>query len=373
VPALLSPESLADALRIRDLTDPREGPHALQLLVDAAMTSLADTWPCEVRISRSRPIVPVEDNYERLRYSPDAVTRDARYTRYVSETCVLRSHTSALIPPALRTLAVNPAGDVLLACPGLVYRRDSIDRLHSATPHQLDLWRVTQQRRLGDDDLHAMVDLVLGATLPDRAWRWTPAQHPYTTSGRQIDVWYEGDWVEVGECGLAAQAVLSEAGLDAGTTSGLALGVGLDRLLMIRKGLPDIRLLRSTDPRVSDQLCDLSPWRPVSRHPPVLRDISVAVSSGSTGEEIGDRVREALGPDSDAIEDVTVLEHTSYDELPPTAVDRLGLEPHQENVLVRIVLRDLHRTLTAAEANDLRDRIWAAIDEGFSHASTTRR
>jgi phenylalanyl-tRNA synthetase alpha chain len=265
VPALLSPESLADALRIRDLTDPREGPHALQLLVDAAVNALADAWRCEVRISRSRPIVSIEDNYERLRYSADAVTRDARYTRYVSETCVLRSHTSAMIPPALRELAANPVGDVILACPGLVYRRDSIDRIHSATPHQLDLWRVIQNGdRQDDTDLHAMVDLVLSATLPGRAWRWTPAEHPYTTGGRQIDVLHDGDWVEVGECGLAAETVLADASLDVARASGLALGIGLDRILMIRKELPDIRLLRSTDPRVSDQLGDLSRWHPVS-------------------------------------------------------------------------------------------------------------
>jgi phenylalanyl-tRNA synthetase alpha chain len=365
VPVLLAPDAIADALRIRDLTDPQKGPHALQVLVDAAVAALGEAWDCEVRICRSRPIVSVEDNYERLRYSPSAVTRDARYTRYVSETCVLRSHTSALIPPALRALAADCMDDVLLACPGIVYRRDSIDRLHSATPHQLDLWRIVRGvDPLSADDLRAMVDLVLDATLPGQPWRWTPADHPYTRAGRQIDVLHDETWVEVGECGLASPAVLADAGLDVGDTSGLALGIGLDRLLMLRIGLPDIRLLRSTEPRVTDQLRDLSTWQPVSPHPPVVRDISVAVAADVTIEELGDRIREMLGADSSRVEDVSVLSTTPYDQLPPAAVDRLGIRPHQHNVLLRLVLRDLDRTLTSEEGNALRDRIWAAVDEG---------
>ena len=90
-------------------------------------------------------MVAVEDNYDRLGYAPADIVRDARYSRYVTETVMLRSHTTAGIPPALRRLASSqpdePGSDVLLALPGLCYRRDSIDRLHVGTPHQVDLWR----------------------------------------------------------------------------------------------------------------------------------------------------------------------------------------------------------------------------------------
>ena len=56
--------------------------------------------------------------------------------------------------------------------------------------------------------------------------------------------------------------------------------MGLDRLLMLRKGIPDIRLLRSADPRVAGQMTDLEPYRPVSYLPAVTRDLSVAISVG---------------------------------------------------------------------------------------------
>ena len=348
---------------LRDLTDPAEGPHAIQLLVDAAVDALDRAWGAAVRRHRRSPVVDVEDNYDRLRIPPDAVARDVRYSHYVDERRMLRGHTSAMIPPALRDLAgEDPApDDVLLVCPGAVYRRDAIDRLHTGTPHQLDLWRVSRRARLGTGELDEMVGLLADALVPGRRWRAERRAHPYTLEGRQVDVeWGPGEWIEVWECGLAHPEVLARAGV-AGT--GLALGMGLDRLLMVRKGIPDIRLLRSTDPRVAGQLLDIDrPYRPVSTMPPVSRDVSVAVDADDAAEDLGDRVREALDPDeAEAVEEVAVLAETPYEDLPPAARDRLGIGPGQKNLLVRIVLRHLTRTLTDAEANAVRDRIYAAL------------
>ncbi|QRP43447.1 TetR/AcrR family transcriptional regulator [Amycolatopsis sp. FDAARGOS 1241] len=89
-----------------------------------AVGAVADRWGCEVRWWRGERIVTVEDNYDNLGYGTGDITRDSRYTRYVDDHRMLRSHTSALIPAALRALATDPAGDVLLACPGIVHRRD---------------------------------------------------------------------------------------------------------------------------------------------------------------------------------------------------------------------------------------------------------
>ena len=365
----LSPARLAGDLAVRDLTDPAQGGHAIQLLVAAAVAHLAAAWGCQVRWHRGPRVVPVEDNYDRLRIPTDAVSRDVRYTRYLDGRRLLRSHATAMVPAALRALATDPADDVLLVCPGVVYRRDAIDRLHAPTPHQLDLWRVAR-RPLGHPDLEEMVGLVVEALAPGRPWRWEARRHSYTLDGRQVDVCWDGEWVEVAECGLAHPEVLGDAGL-AGW-NGLAVGMGLDRLLMLRKGVPDIRLLRSTDPRIAGQMADLAPWRPVSAMPPVRRDLSVAVPADDAAEDLGDRVREALGPDADAVEEVAVLAETPYDRLPPRAVTRLGIAPHQKNVLVRVVLRHLERTLTDEEANQLRDRAYAALHQGSAHQWAAR-
>ena len=358
---MLTPEQLARDLAVRDLTDPAEGDHAIQRLLDLAVAALADRWGCDVRVARGPRIVTRADNYDHLRFDAGDVTRDARYTRYVDGDRLLRSHSSAMIPPALRALAAEPVDDVLLVCPGIVFRRDAIDRLHSGTPHQLDLWRITR-RPMDGDDLDEMIATLAAALVPGLAVRTEPRVHPYTLEGRQADALAGDEWVEVWECGLAHPDVLAGAGL--GGWSGLALGMGLDRLLMLRTGVPDIRLLRSNDPRVAEQLVDLQPYRPVSDLPVVRRDLSVAVDADDDAEDLGDRVRDALGDDADAIEAVEVLSSPGHDALPDAARARLGLGPSQKNLLVRLVLRPFDRTLTDAEANELRDRVYAALHRG---------
>jgi phenylalanyl-tRNA synthetase alpha chain len=363
MPAVLTPAELAAALSLRDLTDPAQGPHALQLLIAEILAALPGAHQ---RVVRAHPVVPVADNYDHLGYAAGAVTRDARYTRYAGPDRLLRSHTSAMVPPALRRLAAEPAWtDVLLACPGIVYRRDAIDRLRTGTPHQLDLWRLRTGTLTGTD-LDAMIATVLAAALPGAQYRAVPASHPYTTAGRQLDVLVDGEWVEVGECGLAATTVLRGAGLPAQVT-GLAMGLGLERLLMLRKGIPDIRLITATEPRVAAQLLDLAPYRPVSHHPPITRDLSLAVAADTDADLLGDAVRAALGADADAIESLEVRASTPVSALPPAAVARLGARPDQCNVLLRVVLRHPTRTLTDAEANEVRDRVYASLHDGTAY------
>jgi phenylalanyl-tRNA synthetase alpha chain len=279
MPITITDDQLARALRLRDLSDPACGPHAMQLLLGAIADALAGAWGCPVRTHRSSPIVTIEENYELLGYEADASTREARYTRYLDERRLLRSHTSAMIPSALHTVAAQPdCHEVVVACPGLVYRRDVVDRLHVGEPHQLDLWRVRRGAPLAEHDLEEMIGLVISAVLPGADHRTIPATHPYTRDGREVEVRIGDGWVELLECGLAGEHVLAAAGLDPSRWSGLALGLGLDRALMLRKGIGDIRLLRSDDPRVAGQILTLDPYRDVSSMPPANRDISIEVA-----------------------------------------------------------------------------------------------
>jgi phenylalanyl-tRNA synthetase alpha chain len=364
---LLSHEQLGRDLSVRDLSDPDAGPHAIQILLGRAAGALARHWDCQVRWRRGERIVPVADNYDLLGYDRADVTREARYSRYVAPGWMLRSHATALIPAALRRLAAEPDDDVLLVCPAMAYRRDSIDRLHTGTPHQADLWRVSRRSpALAGADLEEMIATLLGELLPGAQCRLTERVHPYTLGGRQVDVRHGAQWVEIGECGVAHPGVLRHAGLD-GTWSGLALGVGLDRLLMLMKEIPDIRLLRSADPRVAAQMSDLGRYHPVSTRPPVSRDLSVSVDAGDLDEDLGDRVRDALGQDAACVESVRILARTPGTELPAQALARLGARPEQDNLLVRVVLRGLDRTLTGRQANLLRDRVYAALHQGSAH------
>ena len=149
-------------------------------------------------------------------------------------------------------------------------------------------------------------------------------RHPRRPRNRR----QSGDrWVEVWECGLAGPDVLSAAGLTG--WHGLACGIGLDRLLMPHQGNPrhpDAALRRPAGRRSNAQL---SPYRPVSSHPAVRRDISVAVDKDDDADTLGDRVREALGADGTIVEEVAVLGETAYNRLPHAARDRLGAREGQ--------------------------------------------
>jgi phenylalanyl-tRNA synthetase alpha chain len=360
----LNIRALRQALNLRDLTDPDDGRHAMQILIDDILSALRREWGCEVKIHRESPIVSVEDNYNKLRYPPDGAARDARYSRYVTADALLRTMASAMVPGAMRSIAQNLPDDMLLACAGIVYRRDCIDRLHTGEPHQLDLWRVHRSKRMGVDELRRMIQVVVETALPAMQWRTEPRVHPYTLNGLQIDVNHKGEWIEIGECGIAHPEIIAENIPNVQGLSGLALGLGMDRLLMIRKDVKDIRLLRSHDPRVAAQMEDLSPYREVSSMPAVIRDISVVLDEHTSLEDIGDRVREAMLEDAGVVEDVAILSQTPYEALPPAAVKRLGISPKQKNVLLRVVLRALERTLTNGECNAYRDAIYASLHEG---------
>lgn len=360
----LEPERLCDALSVRDLSDPAQGPHAMSLLLAELVAAATGDGALPHRIERSSALVSTADNYDALGFDSAAITRDRRYSHYVSPTVMLRSHTSAGIPALLRALDARARQDEVLVLPGVVHRRDAIDRTHVGTPHQVDVWRVSSTARQTVDELLELVDRLVAAVVPGSRWREVPAEHPYTTHGRQIDVHVDGRWLELAECGLIDPALLERCGLDPNRWSGLALGLGLDRALMLRKGIDDIRLLRSDDPRIRAQLLDLSPWRPVSAMPPIRRDLSIVIDADDDDETLGDRVRGALGADADDLESVEVIARTAADDLPRSAQERLGIEVGQVNALLRIVLRPLARTLTDEEANALRDRVYLAVHRG---------
>ena len=95
--------------------------------------------------------------------------------------------------------------------------------------------------------------------------------------------------------------------------------------------------------------------------------MSIAVAPGTDAETLGDRVREVLGDRAVAVEDLAILSETPMRDLPQAAVERIGIQPGQTNLLVRLVLRHPTHTLTNAAANLLRDEVYAALHAGTVH------
>ena len=366
----LTKEELKKDLETRDLSDPSQGEHAIQIIMNDVLNALTKYWNCPVTIYRESPIVSIEDNYDALGIDKESVLRSEVYTRYVDDNHVLRTMASTMVPRGLQSIKdkINP--NRLLACVGLVYRRDQIDRLHTGVHHQLDLW-YTSETPVTEQDMQDMINIIVKTVTGDENANYEVKYktHPYTINGREIDV--NVDWcnkpVEILECGLTNPKVLEENGCSG--KYGLALGLGLERILMVRKNINDIRLIRSENEKVKAQMLDLKPYKEVSSMPPVVRDISVVVDKDLDIELLGDMIRSS-NVDEKLIEEVQILSETSYEELPEKARIRLGIEESEKNILVRIILRSLERTLTSEECNKYRDIIYKHISTKDGYLSS---
>jgi phenylalanyl-tRNA synthetase alpha chain len=309
-------------------------------------------------VIRRSPVVLTTDNYDRLFYEPDAIARSARYSHYIDEKRMLRTHTTAGIP----ALLAETESDRLIVCPGLVYRRDVVDRLHVGEPHQTDFW-IARQARLRRADLLEMIGVVVETMLPDRAYRCNETIHPYTMNGLEVEVQVGERWVEVLECGEIHPWLLNESNLPSQQWSGLAMGIGLDRLVMLIKQIDDIRLLRSNDPRVARQMLTLDPYESVSNQPATHRDMSVCLADPDM-ELLGDRIRDVLGERGGWVENVELIQASDYAAVPEKARERLGMSPGQQNLLIRVTLRSLDSSISKEEANRIYDLVYSELHEG---------
>lgn len=362
----LSPESVSHALSLRDLTEKNTADHAVRLVLEEVLSGLfVRGWP-RANIQTGPRIVSAEENYGLLGYDPAEITLGSEHTRWVDERSLLRTQTTSQIPAALQHAAADrqPGEMIVLAAPGITFRRDSRDRWHCAEPHQMDVWVLGDPALSTHAHLLRLVSNILASAVPGRSWVHSPNAHHYTEGGIEVNVLNDGHPVEVLECGRIAASLLKRLQIDPLQHGGLALGMGLDRLTMLRKGIPDIRLLRDQNPRVQAQLHDLEPWKAVSRLPSITRDISLAVTPGLSEEVLTERMLQAAGECADWIEEMQLKGRWELSDLPVQAIERLGLLPGQENVLLRVVLRDCSRSITTAEANTLYAKIQSALHEG---------
>ncbi len=168
----------------------------------------------------------------------------------------------------------------------------------------------------------------------------------------------DGNWIEVGECGEIHPNLLKPG------YTGLASGWGLDRLVMLVKGIDDIRLLRSTHPQIAAQMTNLETYNQVSDKPSISRDMSIVTGIDTDLEDICEQILQALDNDAELLESVEILSETSYLQLPEKAIQRLGIQPHQKNLLVRMTLRSLYESITNQKANILRDLVYQQIHQG---------
>lgn len=365
----INKEALNRYLAITDLTQSPQ-PHAVKMVYEKVAEYMRSTHPqSDVRVYREDPIVTAIDNYDNLLITKDNISRSSTYTHYVDKTHILRTHTSAHLPGILRELSKRDDWeDVVILLPGLAYRRDVSDKKHVSEVHMLEMWRVVKnaaRKVISKDDLLAVVKGVAATAAPGWELRIATSPHPYTNGGIEINATRDDRDIEIGECGLIKEAILANAGIDPKTHSGWAMGIGLDRLVMTLKDIPDVRYLRSGNPKIAEQMTNLEPYNEVSNQPAIKRDLSYSVPQRYVEEDISEDIRQALGSNLDTLESVEILGETSYEDLPEKVRERLGCIPSQKNVLVRITLRHLERSITNDEANEIYKQVYSKINKGL--------
>jgi phenylalanyl-tRNA synthetase alpha chain len=358
----LTSQQLQDLLNKKDLTE--DSNHCVSIIVNKIREKLEKKYSLTPSIEKGTKIVSAHDNYYALGYDKNEVTLGTRYTKYINEHDMLRTQMSSVIPSLLRNYQKDE--DKLWMCPGIVYRRDVRDKTHVGEPHQMDVWYLTSQSQTRQDLIilvETIISVIEDVHKRKIQWRYNETSHNYTDDGIEVEIYYQNRWLEILECGLISKKLLANHHLS--EYNGLALGMGLERLAMIIKNIDDIRILNSNNPLIQKQLTHLNKYKAISNQPAIKRDLSIAIDKEINEEELTELILDSISEGTQSIiESIQVVAQTSYEDLPKVARERLGMNSSQKNILLKIVLRDIERTLTSEEANGIYMQIYQKIHQG---------
>ncbi|MCO1657857.1 phenylalanine--tRNA ligase subunit alpha [Pseudonocardia humida] len=194
-------------------------------------------------------------NFDALNFAKDHPARTMQDTFYLgdSETSglVLRTHTS---PVQIRSLLERDL-PVYVVCPGRTFRTDALDATHTPVFHQVEGLAIDKGLTMAHlkGTLDAFARAMFGT---ESRIRLRPSYFPFTEPSAEPDVWFPqkkggAGWVEWGGCGMVHPNVLRACGIDPDVYSGFAFGMGLERTLMFRNGIPDMHDMVEGDVRFS--------------------------------------------------------------------------------------------------------------------------
>jgi phenylalanyl-tRNA synthetase alpha chain len=183
-------------------------------------------------------------NFDALNFGKDHPARQLQDTFYVGSehsNLVLRTHTS---PVQARSL-LHREPPVYVVCPGRTYRTDELDSTHTPVFNQVEGLAVDKGITMAH--LKGTLDAFARAIFGEQSkTRLRPHFFPFTEPSAEVDVWFQEKkggpgWVEWGGCGMVNPNVLRACGVDPEVYSGFAFGMGIERTLQFRNGIPDMR------------------------------------------------------------------------------------------------------------------------------------
>jgi phenylalanyl-tRNA synthetase alpha chain len=297
-------------------------------------------------------IVTVEQNFDLLNTPKDHPSRRENDTYYIDPTHVLRTQMTVMWSFYLKNKDVlarlEKEGEIMALSKGIVFRKDEIDRHHYPAFHQIDGLYICKRANkvITQGDLEEvqkdMAKSIFGDSIE---YKFLVDSFPFTDPSVEMDIMFNGNWMEVNGAGLVHPQVLRNFGLDPEVYNGWAFGFG-DRLAMVKMAIPDIRILWSEDPRITNQFKDLnSRFKEVSKYPPIVRDISFIVDKSVSLNNYYEIARDVAG---NLIEELKLVD---------TFENAKKFGEGKISHTFRITYRSLERTLTNEEVNAIHDKI----------------
>jgi phenylalanyl-tRNA synthetase alpha chain len=298
-------------------------------------------------------VVTVEQNFDVLNTPADHPSRRESDTYYLDKDHILRTQTTTMWPFYLRNKEVlerlEKDGQVTLLSTGIVFRKDEIDRKHFPAFHQIDGLLICKKDKkvITLDDLKEVETEMTKAIFgKDIEFRFLVDSFPFTDPSVQIEIMFNNDWLEVVGSGLVHQQVLKNLNIDPEVYNGWAFGFGIERLAMVKFGIPDIRIFWSDDSRITSQFKDInSKYKEVSKYPETSRDISFIIDKSINLNNYYEIVRDFA---ENLIEEVKLVDEFENDE-------KFGVG--KKSYTFRIVYRSPERTLTNEEINKIQEEI----------------
>ena len=340
------------------------------------------TFPSFQVESNLSPIVKAERNFDDLLIPPDHISRSKSDTYYLNEGELLRTHTSAH-----QTTLISQDVESFLVV-GDVYRRDEIDRSHYPVFHQMEGVRLFSDPTISpqdiQNDLKTILEFLAKGLFGDVKMRWIDEYFPFTEPSFELEIFFEGDWMEVLGCGVIHPGIFENAqklrqqqcllqnqtpekaetqhastkSEELSFSKGWAFGLGLERLAMVLFDIPDIRLFWTEDERFHTQFKQgqIKKFEPYSKYPPCNKDISFWTTTVEEGEEnripftpndFFDLAREKGGDWIESIELTDTFTH------PKT---------QRTSLCYRLVYRSMDRNLTNEEVDILQENIRREVE-----------
>ena len=190
-------------------------------------------------------------NFDALNIPADHPARTMQDTFFIEPLesgMVLRTQTS---PVQIRSM-LNKQPPIYVISPGRTFRADELDATHSPVFHQVE--GLVVDRGITMAHLKGTLDNFAQHMFgPDVTTRLRPSFFPFTEPSAEIDIFFNGRWIEWGGCGMVNPKVLATCGIDTNEFTGFAFGMGLERTLMVRHGIADMHDIVEGDIRFTRQ------------------------------------------------------------------------------------------------------------------------